>query len=507
MGQESFRSISFEDAASTVFADALADMDLTNWMPFLRSLDGRAPATCQKQTFTTCTGRTEPFLTRPRQTQACCGRRGGKTRIGALLVSTAAAFWDHSQYLARGERAKVLLLSQSKDQASQAKNYALALLESNPITAPLIEGSTGEEIRLRNRCDLSIRSASFRGVRGFSTPMVLADEVCFWRDEATSTNPAKEIFRSLTPGMSNVPQPLMLSISTPWSKEGIFYETHQKHFGNDDSQVLIWRGPSALMNPTLDPEIITQALADDPEAASAEYLAEFRSDLASFVNRDVVMACIEAGRLERPHIDGMRYVGFVDPSSGSQDSMTLGIAHADKGTAVLDVLREARPPFDPSVVVEQFAATLKAYGLRSVEGDAYATGFVREAFRRHGVNYTLSKQNRSELYLSFLPLLNSGTAQLLDSSKLINQLCNLQRRTGPSGRSSIDHPRHQHDDLANAAAGACVMANRKKRDRVLVGARLIDGYGLDLSPLAHADDAETREYMRQGLGSPYGWGG
>jgi len=46
-----------------------------------------------------------------------------------------------------------------------------------------------------------------------------------WRDSETSTNPAKEIFRALAPGMASVSQPLMLSISTPWAKEGQHYET------------------------------------------------------------------------------------------------------------------------------------------------------------------------------------------------------------------------------------------------------------------------------------------
>jgi hypothetical protein len=50
------------------------------------------------------------------------------------------------------------------------------------------------------------------------------------------------------------------------------------------------------MNPTLPQEVIDQAYADDPQAAAAEYGAQFRSDVASFIDREVVMTCIEAGR-------------------------------------------------------------------------------------------------------------------------------------------------------------------------------------------------------------------
>src|SRR5262245_42301180 len=74
----------------------------------------------------------------------------------------------------------------------------------------------------------------------------------------TSTNPAKEIFRALAPGQATVPQPLLLSISSPFSKEGVFYETHAKHHGDNDSPILCWQAPSKLMNPTLPQEVIDQ---------------------------------------------------------------------------------------------------------------------------------------------------------------------------------------------------------------------------------------------------------
>jgi hypothetical protein len=43
---------------------------------------------------------------------------------------------------------------------------------------------------------------------------------------------------------------------------------------------------------------------------------------------------------------------------------------------------------------------------------------------------------------------------------LVSQLSGLERRVGRSGKDSIDHRPGSHDDLANAAAGACVQAVR-----------------------------------------------
>jgi hypothetical protein len=47
--------------------------------------------------------------------------------------------------------------------------------------------------------------------------------------------------------------------------------------------------------------------------------------------------------------------------------MTLAIGHCEaSGVAVLDCVREVRPPFSPDTVVEEFATLLKSYGISRV---------------------------------------------------------------------------------------------------------------------------------------------
>ncbi len=57
-----------------------------------------------------------------------------------------------------------------------------------------------------------------------------------------------------------------------------------------------------------------------------------------------------------------------------------------------------------------------------------------------------------------MPAINSGRIGLLDLKNIENQLIALERRTSRAGRDIVDHPPGQHDDLANAAAGALIMA-------------------------------------------------
>jgi hypothetical protein len=138
--------------------------------------------------------------------------------------------------------------------------------------------------------------------------------------------------------------------------------------------------------------------------------------------------------------------------------MTLAVAHMEDGRAVLDLVRERRPPFSPDEVAKEFAETLKPYGVTSVRGDRYAGQWPRERLQVYGVEYMPADKPKSDLYRDLLPLLNSGRVELLDHPRIIAQLCQLERRTARGGRDSIDHAPGAHDDVANAVAGAVIYA-------------------------------------------------
>src|SRR5215475_8514774 len=160
------------------------------------------------------------------------------------------------------------------------------------------------------------------------------------------------------------------------------------------------------------------------------------------------------GRYELAPVDKVRYVAFVDPSGGSADSFTLCVCHRDKDTAVVDLIRETRPPFSPENVVENYARLLKTYRISTVYGDKYAGLWPREQFVKRGIHYATSDRTASELYLELLAILNSGRAELLDHKRGNAQLIGLERRTTRLGKDTVSHSPGGHDDVANAIAGA-----------------------------------------------------
>lgn len=126
-------------------------------------------------------------------------------------------------------------------------------------------------------------------------PRCWRKETAFWRDE-NSANPDAEIFRALRPGLSSIPGAILLNASSPYRKSGVLHSTFKRHYGRDDSRVLVWRGATERMNPTIDRAIIAEAREADPAAAAAEYDAEFRTDVESFVSREIVDACTVPGQ-------------------------------------------------------------------------------------------------------------------------------------------------------------------------------------------------------------------
>jgi hypothetical protein len=214
------------------------------------------------------------------------------------------------------------------------------------------------------------------------------------------------------------------------------------------------------MNPSVPQRVIDEALERDLPSASAEYLAQFRSDVETFVSRDVVEAAIAPGVAERPPVPGVSYYAFTDPSGGASDSMTLAISHQEDGRAVLDAVRERKAPFSPESVVSEFSDLLKRYHLNKVTGDRYGGEWPAESFQRHSITYTPSEKIKSQIYTDLLPRLNSGEVDLLDVPVLTAQLITLERRTARGGRDSIDHAPGAHDDVANAVAGALLLSSK-----------------------------------------------
>jgi hypothetical protein len=431
-----------------------------NWKAFIAGLFGLPMSSKRAARFRKYTGRESLPTTPAREAFVIVGRRGGKSLVASLIAVYLSCFYKYSEFLSPGERGTLMVIAADRRQARVVKGYISAFINNVPMLKAMLVNETKESIELSNRIVVEIHTASFRSTRGYTLVTVIADELAFWRSEE-SANPDVEILNAVRPGLSTIPNSLLLCISSPYARRGVLWDSYHRHYGKE-SNALVWQADTRSMNPKVDERIIAEAYEADSSAASAEYGAEFRSDLESFIDRETVMSCVVPKRTHLPYLEIMRYQGFVDVSGGRSESMALAISHAYNGMAILDLIYEWKAPFNPSTAVRECARMLREFHVSAVTGDRYAAQFTVDLFRQNGIAYRASDKTKSEIYSDFLPALNSGKVQLLDDERMINQLVSLERRTSRSGKDSIDHPPHGRDDRINAVAGALVNVRHQK---------------------------------------------
>ncbi len=440
--------------------------DWRAWFSFLRVLFGLETTADDLALFKECTERSIPAKCGYTECWLICGRRSGKSYTMALIAVFLAAFHDYRPYLAYGERGTLMIIAADRKQARNVLRYIRGMLDL-PVFKPLVERETADSFDLNNRVTIEVGTANYKTIRGYTTVAALCDEIAYWSGE-DSAQPDEEILNALRPSMVTIPNAMLICASNPHGKFGALWKAYQRHYGKEDSRVLVWRATTRTMHPSITQAFVDRAVAEDPNKARSEYYAEFRQDISQFIDREVVESLVLAGRYEEPPIVGVEYHAFCDPSGGAADSFTLAIAYAkqspdnnDESIGVLACLREFHAPFSPDSVVAEIAKILSLYDIGSVIGDRYAGEWPPDRFAIHSIRYTTSELTKNEIYQNALPLLMQGRVELLDDKRMIGQICALERRTARGGRDSIDHPQGQHDDCANAALGALLLAAGK----------------------------------------------
>ena len=383
----------------------------------------------------------EPPTKPVRELWIAAGRRCGKDSIASLIAAHAAMTFDRQGRLRPGERATILCLAPDKETASICFKYVRELFASVPMLNAMVLRTTADTLELSNQVDITVVAANFKSIRGRALALVVLDEVAFFASD-TSANPDLEIVRAILPGLSTLGGQIV-AISSPYRRSGILYERFKAHHGQPSDEILVVKAATRTLNPGFDQAIVDQAIAEDAAAASAEFLGEFRSDIAGWLSPEVIEIAIDRGVIVRqPNTTMFDYVGYIDSASGSgADSFTAAVSHIEGDVAVLDFVLEIRPPFSAAEAVAQVARALKMYGLTSGQGDRYAGGIITDLLASNGIQYVHSSRDTSTVFSDAASLFSSGRVRILDLPRLISQLNALERRTAPGGRDRIGHPR------------------------------------------------------------------
>src|SRR5215510_12881360 len=259
------------------------------WLSWLKAIFAIPMTEDELSVYQQCTGRTQPLVTEPTEIYTICGRRGGKSFISSLTAVFIACFSNFKHYLNAGERAAILILARDRDQAKIVFNYVSGILHAVHPLAAMIAVERADEIELDNDVIIMVKTSDYRAIRGLTVAAAILDEVAFWDSEGAS--PDREVLTALRFATSTIPGAKLIAISTPYSQSGALYDAHREHYGQDDEHTLVWVADTRTMNPTLDQAKIDREIERDPDAASAEWLVQFRTDLQAAFSPESLEQC------------------------------------------------------------------------------------------------------------------------------------------------------------------------------------------------------------------------
>jgi hypothetical protein len=414
-----------------------------------------------------CTGRAT-YSGRPfGEVTVVAGARSGKdSRIAGPVVCYEGVFGGHERRLAKGERGVIPLVAQDARATKVAFGYVRDYLMTSPALASMVAEGLANEVTLTNGVRIVCFPCTQGSLRSWSIPAAVMDEVAFFHFEG-ATNSDVEVQTSIRRGMVGFADTRLVKISTPYLKGGLLHEDFKRAFGQDDPDLLVWRAPTLLMNPSIRAARLERERRLDPLRFAREYEAEFAEDLEAFLAGAWVDTAVVPGRHALPPRADSWYAAAVDPMGGGQDTFTLSIVHLEAEGADLRIVQDLATGWssrrtatvDLEGVVRECAALARQYGCEAVLGDHYAKQWVIQAFAREGIAY-LPAPPKAEAYLEMEPVFAQGRIDLLDHPTLVRELKLLERQARPGGKVRVDHPHGGHDDHANALALAIYSATR-----------------------------------------------
>ncbi len=407
------------------------------------------------EVFRQSTGRVTAPTKQFREAYLIAGRRSGKSYLTSAIGTYCAAFRDYSAFLSPGEVPVVAIIAADKTQAQILLKYIRGFFHASPVLRSMLVSDLKETITLKNGVEIQVLTADFRSVRGRTLVAALVDELAFLNAADGSSNPDSAVLEALRPSLISIPNSILIGLSSPYGKRGELYRQFQLNYGKDDSDVLVWKAASSVMNPSLNQKAIAAAFARDPVSARSEFGGEFRDDLSGFLSQEILDACIVRGRGSLPRLARVNYKAFADMSGGRNDSACLAIGHLEDDKGVVDVLVERTAPHVPQEVTAEFSRLLKSFGCHEVTADKYSAEWAASEFSSNGIVLRPSEKNRSQLYLELLPSLLSQRVELVDNQRMVGQFLGLERKIGRN-QDVIDHGVGQHDDLSNCVAGCLV---------------------------------------------------
>ena len=357
------------------------------------------------------------------------GRRAGKSSTLCRLAVAWAKWGPWS--VPPGDTAVIAFVSVDRDEASARLRTISAIL----TTVGIGFDERSEEIELRDRrLVFRVTSCSIRSV-GFTSVLVVADEMARWESREQAANPAAAVMSSLRPTGATQPFWFEVNVSSPWGSDD--YHAQLFDEGDTDHQAVSYAA-TWTANPTLS-EADTHALEPDPVVWSREYGAQPGATISSAIDAADHVACYG-----RQHT-GQLGDGFlaIDASSLRGDAFAW-IAGRESTTGELVTLEadafegEALRRVSMADVVKHVADRAKAWGTWRIFGDQREEASLRSMFAEHGISlvtYAWSEPSKDVAFQAMRRLMRARKLLLPDHATLRREVGSVKAHLLPSGRT------------------------------------------------------------------------
>jgi len=381
---------------------------------------------------------------------ACWGRQTGKSTTTALKAI---------HYAFTHPNATILIVSPTERQSLLMFRKIKRFLHAEVRGARLLEASIVREteklIELSNGSVIIPLPATEETIRGYSADMVIIDEAAFVKDS---------LIKSVVMPMLAATDGTLIMLSTPWSKQHIFY----KAFTDVSGEWSVHHVPSTEC-PHISPKFLERQrrLMSETEFRR-EYLAEFVEEEACYFPTDLIESCVE------PELQAARLVDYLPPVEGPlyagldlgklRDYSVLAAVEAQGDVLKLRLLRvfKLNTPYEEVIgevmrlnelhSIEKLAMDRSGVGERPYEELQEKLGVVE------GVKFT--QRMKAQLFTNLKMLMERGRLKLPHDRILFSHLNAVECHTTASGGLRFTHPEGTHDDAAVALALACWAASR-----------------------------------------------
>jgi hypothetical protein len=310
-----------------------------------------------------------------RRLVARVGRRGGKSSTLCRVAVAKALSSDWT--IPPGDRAVVACVSVDRSEAGNRLRTIGEILRALRIPHEV----RGDEIDLTDRAvTFKVATCSIRGVVGFTSIMLICDEMALWRYGSDDANPAETVLEQLGPTTATIPSALEFYVSSPHGVD----DHHALMFdAGESADQIVCHAPSWVANPTLSEERTHQIEANLAKW-SRQYAAIPGLTDASCFDSVAVKAAFQ--RVPKD-LTSTPFLAIDASGLRGRDEWAWMVCRSDRdGALVVLHIDGARTGLQRDVI-ERASLDARRFGAHLAFGDSYGSTGLYDEFQRNGVTF------------------------------------------------------------------------------------------------------------------------